>query len=518
MNCPKCGGKMWRDGKSPGGIVRWRCRPGGRHCYTTTAPWTEGPRDAKGNVKRRKKLPSAAVDRNRKVYVITWAQNATPVNPVFLACLKTYCRINDAQLLVVRGRYKNPTSRWSASQSNEETWAPELEPYLMSERVNLNANLVLLGDYKVQPTAVRPLTGTEGVTGAQSTILGHPKLQLKTVATPANKMAKLMTTTGAVTVRNYTDSRAGKGGEFHHVFGATVVEIVNSKLFHVRQLNYSAKHEGFIDLDRAYYAEHHEPAPPYHALVFGDTHARFADKTVVEATFGKGGLVERLNPGLLVYHDLLDAYAVNPHHVGNPFIKIAKHRSQLNDIEAEVRYTIEKLVEWTGNRHAVIVPSNHDDMLKRWIMREDWRTDPVNAAFYLETALQMVRSATMTEHGTEVLDPFQYWVRQLTGNDERFFCAGRSFTIDGIELALHGDSGPNGARGSVQNLSRIGARVISGHGHSPAIEEGHYRTGTMTPLRLEYTGPVGGWLNTHCSVDAFGKRHLHTCINGRFWL
>ena len=37
-------------------------------------------------------------------------------------------------------------------------------------------------------------------------------------------MAKIMTTTGACTLANYTSSRAGAGGEFHHCYGVLIVE------------------------------------------------------------------------------------------------------------------------------------------------------------------------------------------------------------------------------------------------------------------------------------------------------
>lgn len=499
-----------------GGPQRWICRKGkgaGGYCYSSTNP-ERGDRKPNGAKRERLVIPKAVLKGER--FVVTWAQNATPVHAEFFQCLLTYCRENKAQLLVIPGRYKNPTSSWSASQQNDESWAPEVMPYLISERRRLNENLLVLGDLKVQPTAVSPLSGFEGITGSLSGIIGHPKLQLKTVATPANKMAKLLTTTGAVTVRNYTDSRAGKGGDFHHVFGAALVEVVNGKMFHLRQLGYSPENHGFIDLDRAYYADRVEAAPPYKAIAFGDAHARFADHAVVQATFGPRGLVERLNPEVLVFHDLLDAYAVNPHHAGNPFISIAKMQSGFEDIRAEVRYTIDWLKEMAKGRKSVVVASNHDDMLKRWIIREDWRRDPVNAEFYLETALHMVRSVKMTAQGAAVLDPFQFWLDRA--GLPNVMCAAGSFVIAGIEMGLHGDQGPNGARGTVRNLSRIGTRVMSGHGHSPAIEEGHWRLGTMTPLNLEYTGPVGSWLNTHGSIDGFNKRHLHTCIGGSFWL
>lgn len=517
--CPRCAtGTLTKDGKTPGGVQRYACNSRSRTgavCYTTTNPESAERKQDGGKVQR-VVIPKAELRGER--FVVTWAQNATPVHKEFLDCLLTYCKKENAQLLVIPGRYKNPTSQWTESQSGAENWAPELVPYLVNERRRLNNNLVVLGDLKVQPTAVSPLTGFESITGSLSGILGHPKLQLKTIATPANKLAKLLTTTGAVTVRNYTDSRAGKGGEFHHIFGAALIEVVSTKLFHLHQINYSTKDHGFIVRDKAYYADRVEQAPSTKAIAFGDAHARFADPTVVQATFGPGGLVEQLDPQVLVFHDLLDAYAVNPHHFNDPFKAIAKQRSGFDSIAEEVRYTIKWLKEVSAGRTSVIVPSNHDDMLARWIKSADWKMDPVNAEFYLETALHMVRSVSMTEHGAHVLDPFQFHVDRAKLPHVRCIPLSTSFTIGDIEMGLHGDEGPNGAQGSVKNLSRIGTRVISGHGHSPAIEEGHYRTGTMTLLKLEYTGSVGSWLNTHCSIDGFGKRHLHTCIAGSFWL
>ena len=88
--------------------------------------------------------------------------------------------------------------------------------------------------------------------------------------------------------------------------------------------------------------------------------------------------------------------------------------------------------------------------------------------------------------------------------------------IGDIECSYHGDQGPNGARGSIKNLSAIGVKLITGHGHSAAFLNGHTRVGTMTRLTAEYTSGPGGWINAHASIDAFGKRHLHFCIDGDF--
>lgn len=521
--CPRCGLKpMTRDGKTPAGKQRWVCKrivEGDRIlCYKTTnrdVPDRDKRSSAKGEGKR--------LRFNRKLtaqtFVITAAQNATPVHEGFFAALQLYCKLNNAELIVVPLRYKNPTSRWTASQENAEVWAAEVQPWLFNQRRKLNENLTLIGDVKIQPTATRPLTGLEGLTHGESSIFGHTKLEFKTVATPQNALPKLMTTTGAVTVPNYTDSKAGKKGEFHHILGAVIVEIESRKVFHMRHVQ--ARGDGaFIDLKHAYDPLKGCYPTQTQAIVFGDAHYRFADPATVEGTFGPGGLVETLDPKALVFHDLLDAYAISPHHCTNPFIKLAKHRSGLNNAQVEVEETVKWLIEKCGDRQGYVVPSNHDDMLSRWIMREDWREDQENADFYLETALHMVRSAKMGESGAEYLDPFAYWVARLTAAagvpNIWAMRRGESLVLGGIECGMHGDRGPHGARGSVRNLSRLGVRVISGHGHSPAIEEGHTRVGTMSRLNLEYNEGPSAWLNSHASIDQFGKPHLHHLINGRF--
>lgn len=480
-------------------------------CYQTTDPTVKYR--GKGEVEKRVQFKQTKL---AEKLVITWAQNATPVHEGFLAALKAYCRENRAQLIVIPGRYKNPTSTWSKSQRGDQYWSKEVQPYLLNQRTRLNENLMLLADINTQPTAVTPLSGFETITHAESGILGHPKLQMQTIATPSHKMPKIMHTTGAVTVENYTDTKAGKKGDFHHVIGALIIEL-DGPSFHLRQLN--ARTDGaFCDLDRAYYPDGtSRRCGPYEAVIFGDAHAIAADATVVQATFGKGGLVERLDPKKLVFHDLLDGYAINPHHQGNPFISQAKLATGRNDIRNEVLYTIGKLKSWTGKRHAIVVPSNHDDFLSRWIKSTDWREDLQNADFYLQTARFMLNNTVLTDTGVQTPDPFIYHVELCNYKNIRCLRKNEPFTIAGILCSLHGHVGPKGARGNRTNISKIGAKTFIGHSHAPGITEGCYQVGTMTPLMQEYTGPISDWLNCHGSIDPMRKRHLHICINGRFW-
>lgn len=459
----------------------------------------------------RRELPTGA-----KRFIVTAAQNATPVCKPFWACLEQMARHRGAELLVIPLRYKNPTSHWSGSQQNAEHWDAAVRPYLWNVRHALSRNLMLLADLKVQPTASSPLTGLDALSHAASGIVGHTKLQLRTVPTPSQSTAKLLTTTGACTVENYTDSRQGKIGAFHHSLSAIVVELDGPR-FHLRQVHFDGRSQTVTDLDRIYMPKGHGTAPRPLALAMGDTHVDSIDPRVERATFGEGGIVPTLRPLHLVWHDLLDGYSCNPHHAGNPFNRVAKRRAGRDDVHGEVKRAITFLRSHTPrDAQSIVVPSNHNDFLQRWVLRTDWRDDPVNAAFYLETALAMVNQTAFGRRGTSYPDPFTYWVERATLPRTRVLRADESFVLGGVELGMHGDKGPNGARGSAKNLRRIGVRSIIGHSHAPAIEEGCYQVGTSTLLRLEYNGGPSSWLNTHALLHADGKRQLITIIDGRW--
>lgn len=519
-NCPKCARPMYTGVKTPGGKTRWMCRGGvsDGYCYSSTNPGS-------GTLKRSGKRSAATPIFRRSVghthtLVITAAQNATPAHKPFVKALESLCNERNGEILAVPLRYKNPTSRWTTSQANEEVWADELVPYLCNERKRLNKNLVLLGDVRVQPTAVTPLSGFEGMTHGESAILAHTKIQSKTVATPQSRLPKILSTTGAATVRNYTDSRAGKQGEFHHTLGALLVEIKGGK-FQIRRLNADKKTGSFIDLDRYYGIDWKksgiDDAPPALGIAHGDEHVGSTDPSVVKA---QDSLASALKAQHRIWHDLLDGYAFNPHHYGNPFIGVAKARFGLGDAQREVMAALDFLRARGSQYKHIVVPSNHDDMLARWIMAQDWRHAPGNAEFYLETALAMVRGVKHTASGTEYPDPFTYWGRRyLDAKDNvRFLDKDESFTLAGVELGMHGHAGPNGARGSIKNLRRIGVKSIIGHTHSPGEDEGCMQVGTSTNLRLEYTKGPSGWLNTDAIVYANGKRTLINYIEGEYRL
>lgn len=493
-------------------------------CYSTTNPKApyrgqDGkPRGQLVDPVFKRKL-TAGVQR----YIITSAINNIEVHEKFWSCLMTARQSLDAELLVIPIRYKNPTSqREDQEDQDTEWWATEIKPFLWNVRKVINKNLILLADIKTQATTSEPVLGYEAISGSSSAIIGHPKMQLKVIPTPQNRMPKILTSTGACTIATYSSTKAGKKGEFHHSLSALIVEVDGSK-FHLRQLHFDTKSGSFTDLDTRYYPDGLvSRAPPPEALVMGDTHVEFTDEAVDKATFGRGGIVRTLKPKRLVWHDLMDGWSVNPHHRGNVFIGIAKIRSGGGDVRAEVHRAIQHVVDRTfDGAVSLVIPSNHNDFLTRWLVDTDPRSAPSNFEFWCETGLAMARATARDAGGAVYPEPFAYWGEKLTQDKReiiKFLKRDESLLVCGVELSLHGDKGPNGARGSAKNLRRIGVRTVIGHSHTPAIEEGCYQVGTSTPLKLEYTSGPSSWLNTHCLVHADGKRQLINIIDGKWRL
>lgn len=498
MICPRCAYKVHKKGYHKG-IQRWKCRA----CQWHGVDCVE---DAERRV---------ATFKGSRRFVITSAQNATPIHKSFLAALKVYCEATGAKLLVVPFRYHNPTSIWTERDQDNDWWDAALVPHLVDQRVQLCRGLVLLGDIKTQPTAVSPLTGFESLAGPDSAIIGHPKLELTTVATPQHAMAKILTTTGAITKANYIPSKAGKKAEFHHIFGACVVEIGKDK-YHIRQIN-AASNGSFQDLDTVYTSTGTHPGT-VDALIMGDLHEELVDPNVVAATFTRSdSIVKTLKPKRLVWHDVHEFYSRNHHHRGEVFINYAKHHAGADNVEKALDGTFAFIDKHTPPGVTnIFVPSNHPDALARWVKEADPKNDPENAVFWARTFEAMCLHSKMGKAGATTVDPFAYWgKRKLKCADRSIFLnRDQSYTVHGIELCHHGDKGINGARGSRAALAKIGVKTVIGHSHSPGIVHGCMQVGTSSYLRLEYNKGPSSWMQTHALIYGTKKRSLIFIIDG----
>lgn len=453
-----------------------------------------------------------------RTFVITAAQNATPIHENFWANLLHLCEQENGEPIVIPYRYTNPTSHWGQNARTNDWWSKEIISYCVNHRFQLNARVEVMADQKKSPTAVDPLSSLESHTGAKWGIVGSPKMRLKCIANGADSMSKILTTTGACTLPNYTPTTAGDKGKFHHVFGACLVQTKGAKAFIYQII---ADDEGnFIHKDTEYRDGAAYQAPAALAFMMGDIHADWVDPGATKATFGDGGMVPLLRPLELVWQDVNDFYAGSHHHEKPEmfFTRLVKHNAGRSDIRAELERSFGYVNEHAPDYCRNIFPwSNHgNEHLWKWLNSKDPREDYVNFQFWLDTWQEIMKTAKLGDHGAESVDPYAYWGSQMLEDPDRAtFCN----SIDPYRIAevdiVHGHMGPNGARGSTKNLARASEKVMSGHGHSPEIFEGHTRVGKMA-RRMEYErGPSSGAL---CNgvIYANGKRALYF-IDGTEW-
>jgi hypothetical protein len=444
---------------------------------------------------------------NSNRFLITSAQNNTPVDLAFWKSLCSWAEHYNAQILVIPMLYK-------VRPEQEIWWAPEVLPFIVNEEIQLAKGVRVFGDLPIGATAVNPLAGLESISQGDSAIIGHTQIQMRTVATPQNKLPKILQTTGTTTQKNYKRGKAGKKGSFHHSLGAAVVEIDDdADAFFIRGITGNSDSE-FYDLDLHCTPRGTKKVKQIEGIVVGDEHEVWHCPEVRASTFDDGcSIVNTLRPKLIVRHDVTDSYSISHHHKHSPSIQYAKHLTGMNSLQRELKDTAIFLEETTPKfARSVIVPSNHHDHIKKWLEEIDWKTEPWNAEIYHDmwaTWLKAIREG-------ESHHPYTAWLRENCKADLICLTNDYPFIIKDIYVGYHGDRGANGARGSLTGWAKIGTKVIVGHTHSPGIEKGAYMIGTSSTLKLEYTSGPSSWMNTHCIIHPDGKRQLITIINGEW--
>lgn len=446
----------------------------------------------------------------KDTYIITSAQNGTPLDKKFWKGLNNLAGLYNAQLLVIPVFYHTRTKE-------EDIWFPkEVQPYLVQNDIKLPFGVRIMGNVRVAATAVNPLTGFESLTQGDSAIFGHAQIQMRTIATPQNRLPKILTTTGSTSTKNYSDTKAGIKGDFHHSLGAVVVELDHElEIAHIRNITGDNDSE-FYDLHLHVNDRRIKTVSSIPALVTGDEHHMFISEEVTSATYtGDDSMVKLLRPNYLVRHDIIDSYSISHHHRNSPSIRYAKELNKTNSLEDELKISAKYLEATTpANSTNVIVMSNHHNHIKQWLEESDWRSDMVNAEIYHEMWAAWIRAikAQQTFH------PFIWWMKANCVAHSLYLTDDYPFIVKGIYLGYHGDRGPNGSKGSIKNLSKIGAKTVIGHFHSPGIEKGAYQVGVSTESKLEYTSGPSSWMNTHCLVHSNGKRQLVHIIKGEYRL
>lgn len=454
--------------------------------------------------------------KKHKRFVITTAVSGQTAHQGFVDAIRYYCDENNAKLLIL------PSHDPAHNLDNEIDWTFDptiLEDDIVFEETSLNSNFFISG-IRVTAKQINPITGLNELSQTKgSFISASPKQFLEFDAVSASKFPHARMTSGACTLPNYSSTRGNSQrssyiANFQHTIGAVIVEIVDDNIYHFRQIQADDKGT-FADLGIEYTANSAKRLTGKDApvLVMGDYHAGEHDDSAVGAWTE---IINELGVQEIVFHDMFNGASINPHEENDIVLRSERAEKGLNSLRKELQLTsaeFDKMLSLKSIKKGVVVKSNHDDMLDRWLKKGAFAKDPVN--FKIGVDLASALTGTKKDYLREALSMIQ---KPKHMDKLQWLTVDEDYLVGGIHLGAHGDKGANGARGSIKGLAKAYPRCVVGHSHTPGIFKGAFQVGTTSLLRLGYNKGASSWVHCSCLVYRNGQRQLINSIQGQWKL
>jgi hypothetical protein len=451
---------------------------------------------------------------SHKRFIVTTAVTGRQVDVGLLEAMESYCANNDAHILVL-----------ISSDPATNSWAPgarygTIDSRIMASNytslvvtdVALNSN-ICLSTVKVSAKQIDAVTGFDRIIANRGTfVFASPKQRLKAVPVSNIKYPHFGMTTGAITVSdyssdNYMSLRTAFLAENDHVMGGLILEIKDDDIYFFRQFQSKDGGSSFVDLGYRYHADGRVTEECAEAFVLGDWHSGSTDPKASDAW---KSVCKRIGIEKLILHDTFDGMSINHHERDDVVSRAVRVKNNQHDLETELVGMVRdlnELCEWA--EHLVIVKSNHDEFLERYLRRGYYVQDPQNHRYALDLAAALMDGKDPLKHAIEDKG-------FLNKDRVTWLSRDEDFKVAGIQLGAHGDKGPNGSRGSVRSMEKSYGQSVTGHSHTPEILRGAWQTGTSTYLKLEYNKGPSSWLQSSCLVYADGSRQIINVIEGEY--
>lgn len=453
------------------------------------------------------KAQERILHKNTQVVLVTAAQNKTAVNKDFLKNLEIYRDYIENQLgkkteiVVIPSRYRNPTNNIETENAKtQDWWEDEISNYLFYGKVDFG-DVLISANSRISPTAKEPILGYEILANGKHLVLGHSKIHFKTLPRFRKEPLRTIATTGYITTKNYSLSKAGEVADENHSYGFVVLELLDKDKCYIPR-NVKVKKDGsFTDL---IYEVNKGISKIESSLgfVFGDAHARQLNRDFLEVS---KEIVKKLNPQKSVLHDIFDGSTVNPHEAKDMFLQRLKIVENKYLLEDEVKECLDLIDEIKGCCGEVYISeANHDDFLQRHIDNENWKKDLHNSPAYLKYAL-IQQTVDLREYGNIL----GYLIYERFGGSVKYMKMGDSMYIADYQVALHGHNSANGSRGDVRGFSRLNLKLIHGHQHAPSLHNNVTCVGVLCHTEQYYNRKgLSSWAYAHSVIHNNGKNQL----------
>ncbi len=434
----------------------------------------------------------------KKRYFVSSIIAGAPVDTYFMESVINYCNVMDAELILIpmRGEHKNDSFDPGIYNKYRSYFATE---------ITFNDNLKAL-DLKLNPTQKNPLTGLKSIGHKSlSLIVASPKQDMELVPVSNRTLPHMLHSTGCINSAFYSDDRIGIIAQEDHVIGGLIIEIQDSEIFHIRQVQGNID-GSFSDLD-INYSGNSVIESNVEAFVMGDYHSGSECPETIKIW---KECIRLTDPEFIIFHDLLDCKSINKYEENN-----ITYRATLPDyaktLRDEFNYIGESLETWSDefpDSTLVITKGNHDMWLDDYLQQGKYARpeEAHNHLFALDLAkLLIYKKNPLAEYIKSHFDvPNIIWL----GIDD-------DFILSGVQCGAHGSIGSNGTRGSIVGMENQYGNCIVGHSHSPRILRQAVSVGTSTKLNLGYNAGGGSsWLNSSCILFKGGQKQIISNVEG----
>ena len=483
----------WRDNTkySSNTLSKW---------YNTFSNFKEQALKESGVKKRENVSIKTTKDTNVSTYFVTSIVEGANIETGFMSAIDTFCKENSANKVLLWVRGVRPIDAFTPEQLST------YEGNLCTEFV-FNSKLKAK-DFMLHPAQILPLTGLSRFGNRDcSLIIASPKQHMTSVPRAKNASPHTLWSTGTVSLPKYSSTRAGSLANQDNTLGGLIVEVVDSKKFHIRPVQY--KDNCFIDLGTKYNSNGkvEKNAVKAEAIVWGDLHLTEEDIDAVRCSIEQTNYVKAKK---VVIHDVCSWNSVNAHDINKYIVRADRKQQTLVD---DYEYTATGLgyilnLLKPSKSDIYIVKSNHDNWVKRWVEKGDFIKDRTNSIAGAKAFINFCKGEDPIE--VEVLDRI---TDQNIRNKVHFMKKDEQLKVAGFELGQHGENGANGSKGNIQGFGRSHDKIVVGHSHSPNIFYSAIQVGTNSRMDLPYATGDSSWMHANCIIYPNGTFQLITFID-----
>jgi hypothetical protein len=435
-----------------------------------------------------------------KSYVVTSYISGTEINEAAIASIQNYCKINNAELVLLLGIGSSPKDEVSNDIFSRFT------TNLVTE-FKFN-NRIIAKDFKLLPQMIIPTTGLQRFGQKEySVLVASPKQMMSSVPRGRGKHPHLVWSTGTISEPNYANNRRGQIAIQDHTFGAIIVDVESPEIFYPR--NIVIDEDGGFNDQHMYYTANSCVEQNAVVLSLGDSHYGIEDKVAEEAS---KEIARLCKPTYILFNDLCDNRSITHHEKHNILARCKRSKVQ-KTLESELTHLGKCMQPWVNefkDSALVVIPSNHDDFIPKWLIDGEFIKDEYNVRLGIELLIAML----------DGFNPMEYFLKTRANIDSiKFLKLEDGFNIDGVELNSHGHIGTGGAKGSARSLENAFGKCTSAHTHAPTVFRGVYTVGTNSILNPDYAAGGGSsWLHADVLQFQNGTRQMIIKINGKFKL